>query len=121
MSRPVKDRHVCCMPQLSKFSPTEMCFKSLPEDDVINMSIEEYEVIRLIDYEGLTQEEAATQMNVARTTVQAIYAVSRKKLADMLIDGKYLHIKGGNYKLCPKNHKCNKGECSKEKALKEEN
>lgn len=67
---------------------------------VINMTVEEYETIRLIDLEGKTQQECSDRMEVARTTVQGIYDVARKKLADALVNGKHLHIGGGDYELC---------------------
>lgn len=66
----------------------------------INMTVEEYETIRLIDLEGKTQQECSERMEVARTTVQGIYDVARKKLADALVNGKHLHIGGGDYELC---------------------
>ena len=66
----------------------------------LNMTVDEYEAIRLIDLEGYTQEECALQMNVARTTVQGIYSEARKKLAESLVDGKILSIEGGEYRLC---------------------
>ena len=47
------------------------------------MTVDEYESIRLIDLEGLTQEEAALQMEVGRSTVQSIYNSARRKLALM--------------------------------------
>jgi predicted DNA-binding protein (UPF0251 family) len=53
------------------------------------MTIDEYETIRLIDLEKLTQEECATQMNISRTTVQGIYDVARKKIAESLVNGKH--------------------------------
>jgi len=64
------------------------------------MSIDEYETIRLIDLEELTQEECASQMNIARTTVQGIYNSARKKIASSLVNGQFLKIEGGDYKLC---------------------
>ena len=63
------------------------------------MSIDEYESIRLIDYEGLTQEECAKSMDVARTTVTSIYDSARKKLAQLLVEGKTLCISGGAYRI----------------------
>lgn len=63
------------------------------------MTVEEYESVRLIDLEGLKQEECATRMNVARTTVQRIYNEARKKIAEALVSGTILKIEGGDYKL----------------------
>lgn len=70
------------------------------------LSVEEYETLRLIDYEGLTQEECAKHMNLVRTSVTAIYAGARKKLADCIVNGKVLVIGGGNYELCQGNLSC---------------
>lgn len=84
------------MPGSNRFGPLD---NSMNQGQVI-MSVEEYETIRLIDLEGYTQEECSVQMNIARTTVQGIYFNARKKLADSLVNGKMLKIKGGTYKLC---------------------
>jgi predicted DNA-binding protein (UPF0251 family) len=84
------------MPGCSRFGPLDLC----NHDDPIVMSVDEYETIRLIDLEALTQEACAVQMNVARTTVQGIYNDARKKLADSLVNGRLLLIEGGDYRLC---------------------
>ena len=63
------------------------------------MSLDEFETIRLIDYQEKTQEQCAAEMNVARTTVTAIYESARKKLAAALVEGKRIVISGGNYTL----------------------
>lgn len=97
MSRPVKLRKVCDLPESSEFGPLDSAFH---HRDFVNMEIDEYEVIRLIDLEGFNQEECATQMNVSRPTVQRIYMEARKKLAQSLVDGKVLKIQGGRYLLC---------------------
>ena len=76
------------------------------ERDVIEMTLDEYETIRLIDLLGQTQEMCAGQMGVARTTVQAVYNSARKKLAEALINGRCLIIKGGNYEICPRAGEC---------------
>lgn len=96
MPRPRKWRNVCRMPGCSRFGPLDPA----TDADVIIMSVDEFEAIRLIDLEGMTQEECSNQMNVARTTVQGIYNDARKKLADSLVNGKVLLIEGGEYRLC---------------------
>ncbi|MCR5526612.1 MAG: DUF134 domain-containing protein [Lachnospiraceae bacterium] len=77
-----------------EFSPEEIS----GEEPVI-MSLDEFETIRLLDHEGMTQEQCADRMGVARTTVTAIYDSARKKVAEALIEGKRLLIRGGNYQL----------------------
>lgn len=104
MARPTKWRHVCSLPDNNRFGPLGV---EVIEDDYIMMRLDEYETIRLIDLEGFTQAQCAQQMNVARTTVQAIYSRARSKLAKSLVDNKVLIIKGGEYKLCDSTS----GEC----------
>jgi predicted DNA-binding protein (UPF0251 family) len=43
------------------------------DNGVVQMSVDEYEAIRLIDTEGYTQEKCAEHMNVSRSTIQSIY------------------------------------------------
>lgn len=97
MPRPMKKRKVCSLPKANKFGPLNLRVDS---KNYINMRVDEYETIRLIDLEGFNQEECAKQMNVARTTVQGIYNEARKKLAESLVYGKVLLIDGGEYGLC---------------------
>ena len=96
MPRPKKCRSVCQLPRTCSFSPEG------PSDSgkAVILTVEEYEAIRLIDKEGLSQEQCSERMQVARTTVQQIYADARKKLADVLVDGLPLRIAGGDYRLC---------------------
>lgn len=96
MPRPMKRRRVCSLPDNVSFGPLGM----FDDQEEIRMTVDEYETIRLIDLEGFTQEAASEQMNVGRTTVQAIYADARRKLADSLVNGKLLTIDGGKYQLC---------------------
>lgn len=97
MPRPIKWRKVCCLPESNRFGPFDL---NMDEKNRIVMTVDEYEAIRLIDLEGFTQEECAKQMNVARTTVQGIYVEARKKIAESLVNGRMLLIKGGEYRLC---------------------
>ena len=68
MPRPKKCRRVCGLPSCSEFGPA-VCERS--EALPVLMSVEEYEAIRLIDYQGCTQEECSVYMCVARTTARA--------------------------------------------------
>ncbi|MFH5834958.1 DUF134 domain-containing protein [Proteiniclasticum sp. C24MP] len=96
MPRPVKWRKVCCMPEYNRFGPKGV---RNPDADIIEMTVDEYETIRLMDQEGMTQEECASAMGVARTTVQSIYVSARRKIAQVLVFGLDLHIQGGEIRL----------------------
>ena len=115
MPRPMKWRKVCCMPENSRYGPLDLA----PDESVfINMTVDEYETVRLIDLEGFTQEECAVQMNIARTTVQGIYNEARKKIAESLVNGKVLLIGGGEYKLCDgAGRECGRGRCCRKKRI----
>ena len=109
MPRPRKWRRVCCLPDSNRFGPLDS-----PTDAVntVNMTVDEYETIRLIDLDGFTQEECANQMNISRTTVQGIYDEARKKLAKSLVNGNVLWIEGGEYQLCDgRGNGCGRGGC----------
>ena len=110
MPRPLKWRQVCALPNNNKFGPLDVAFDA---NQYIKMSVDEYETIRLIDLEGLDQEQCAQQMKVARTTVQGIYADARKKIADAIVNGKRIFISGGNVSVC-KNYgeECKIGGCN---------
>ncbi len=106
MPRPRKCRRVCRLPQISVFAPA-----ACESAEEVAMEVDEYEAIRLIDWEGLTQEEAALQMAVARTTVQAIYNRARQKLADCLVNGRRLVIGGGEFSVCDRENSCHRRGC----------
>ena len=97
MGRPFKRRRICALPINTCFLP-----ESVKDAPAVKISLEEYESIRLLDYEGMTQEEAARQMGVARTTVQSLYLTARKRIAGCLVEGRSLMIEGGNFELCGK-------------------
>jgi len=57
--------------------------------------VDELEAVRLADFEGLYQEDAAERMKVSRQTFGNIIISAHKKIADALIHGKVLKIEGG--------------------------
>lgn len=94
--RPRKCRRVCHFPGTLEFAPAGVS----PRAEPVVLTVDEYEAVRLIDKEGLSQEECSARMGVARTTVQQIYAAARGKLARFLVDGLPLRIEGGDFRLC---------------------
>ena len=112
MPRPRKYRNVCHFPSSLSFVPAEQQEEKKP----VILTVDEYETIRLIDREGLSQEECGERMQVARTTVQLIYAAARKKLADVLVEGRPLRIEGGDFRLCDGSAEgCRQALCFKQK------
>lgn len=95
MPRPNKPKRVRSLPICERFMPE----KGSCTGHEIRMSVEEYETLRLIDYQGLTQAECARKMGVGRATVQAMYTEARKKTARFLAEAATLMIHGGNYRL----------------------
>ena len=95
MPRPFKQRRVCGEPVCKQFAPVD---RERPL--TMKLTMDEFEAIRLIDHEGMDQQSCARQMNVARTTVQAIYGAARAKLAAVLVDGLALEIADGDVRRC---------------------
>ena len=95
MPRPRKCKRVCGMPLCSRFGPLDR-----EPTGLVEMTVEAYETIRLMDLEGLSQEACAESMGVARTTAQRLYNDARAKLARCLVEGVALTITGGDYRLC---------------------
>ena len=55
--------------------------------------VEEYEAIRLLDYQMMNQEQAARSMQVSRPTLTRIYDQARKKVAMSLVEGRNIVFK----------------------------
>ena len=106
MPRPNKPRRVCRLPMYTHFFSQEKYTHT--QEQGLLLSIEEYETVRLLDYLGMTQQEAASQMGTGRTTVQALYTQARRKLARFLVEGTPLTIDGGSYQLCSTQVNCGK-------------
>jgi predicted DNA-binding protein (UPF0251 family) len=74
----------------------------LPDNDdwshhgAVNLLYEEFEALRLADYEGLSQLEASKRLDVSRPTFTRIYDSALKKIAKALVEQKRLVIGGGN-------------------------
>jgi len=100
MARPTKWRKIENVPAIAYFVPSEKAMAEVPENI---LKLEELEAVRLKDLEGLEQSECAERMEVSRPTFQRILLSAREKIADSLINGKTIHIEGGNFtqNICP--------------------
>lgn len=94
MPRPKRNRSIETPPVMEGFKPFGIPMTQL---DPLILLFEEYEALRLADYEGLTQEQSAQQMNVSRPTFTRIYGKARKTIAQAFVEGKAIFIEGGNY------------------------
>jgi predicted DNA-binding protein (UPF0251 family) len=98
MPRPKKPRWIDDHPGVTYFKPQGIPIRFL---DHVELGMDEFEAIRLADFEGLSQEEAAPNMNISRATFGRIVTQARNKIADALINGKAIRIEGGNVSLRP--------------------
>lgn len=95
MPRPRRCRRICTEPAYDSFVP-----QGVPGGETVNLTMDEYEAIRLIDLNKCTHEQCARQMDISRTTVTELYEKARYKIADCVVNGKPLLIAGGDYRLC---------------------
>ena len=103
MGRNCISRYVQSTPPVKGFRP----FGRLAgKRDSVVLTLDEYEAIRLLDYEHHTQEEAAVQMRVSRPTLTRIYERARIKYATALVEGCLLLIGGGDVKLRRHSYLC---------------
>jgi len=73
----------------------------MAELEISQLSMGEYEAMRLYDIEGLDQARSAEMMNISRPTFGRIIASAHKKVAEALAYGKAIQIGGGNFHFPP--------------------
>jgi predicted DNA-binding protein (UPF0251 family)/DNA-directed RNA polymerase subunit RPC12/RpoP len=108
MPRPHKPKLVSEVPRAGYFKPRGI---PVPQLEETVLRLEELEALRLVDLEGLYQEEAATCMGVSRQTLQRMLEEARKKVVDALVHGKALKIGGGSYILREEGGRYRCGRC----------
>jgi uncharacterized protein len=87
-------RRITMPPAMEGYKPFGIPMRELESVDLL---YEEYEALRLADYENLTQEEAAEKMNISRPTFTRLYDKARKSIAKAFVEGKAIIIQGGTY------------------------
>jgi len=103
MPRPCKIRCINGQPASVLYKPAGIPAANL---QWIQLNLDEFESIRLIDHLGLEQEQTAEKMGVSRPTVTRIYASARKKIADVLVLGQALRIEGGVVEMAKRQFQC---------------
>ena len=89
MPRPCIRRRIRGRPNSSYFKPAGIRTIDLEET---SLSLDEFEAIRLIDFQESPQEEAAKKMKISQPTLSRILKSARKKLSDAIINGKAIKI-----------------------------
>lgn len=89
MVRPRLCRRIRFNPNITYFKPQGVPMRFL---EVIELTTEEAEALRLRNIKDLEQEEAAKKMNTSQSTYQRILSSAYKKITEALIEGKAIKI-----------------------------
>jgi len=96
MTRPKCCRKIACVPDVNYYKPKGIPSSVLEE---VVLTLDEFEAIKLSDFEGLYQKQAAVKMGISRQTFGRIIDSAHRKIADVLIQGKALKIAGGKVRI----------------------
>ena len=78
----------------------------------VNILYEEYEAIRLCDYDNLNHFQASVMMNVSRPTFTRIYASALQKIAMAFVEGRQISIEGGKVYFDSDWYSCSNCKCN---------
>jgi uncharacterized protein len=96
MARKIKKRNIGFFPEVTYFKPRGIPVSFLED---VSLSPDELEAIRLVDFEENDQHSAAKKMSISQSTLQRILSRARKKIAEALVVGKAICLKGGEEKM----------------------
>lgn len=97
--RPKKIRWIKCLPGERCFKP--LC-RPLNKLEGVYLTLDEFEAVRLADFEELKQVDAAKKLKISRPTFSRIVSSARNKIADGLVNIKAIRIGGGCCKIVKK-------------------
>ncbi|MFQ5538205.1 MAG: DUF134 domain-containing protein [Gemmatimonadota bacterium] len=110
MPRPQRVRRIESPPRYQAFKPVGFRRRDLEETE---LAVDEFEALRLVDYEDLDHKAAAERMGISRPTLTRILEKARCKVAGVLVEGKLLSITGGRFDFVRTRHRCR--NCGEEK------
>jgi uncharacterized protein len=105
MPRPVRNRKIVDPPKMNGFKPVGM---PLCKTKPVKLQYDEFEGFKLVEYENLSQDQAALKMDISRPTLTRIYNSALKKIAKAFVEGLAIEIEGGNVEFEKDWYKCNK-------------
>lgn len=79
--------------------------------EFVTVFFEEYEAIRLSDYDKLNHHQASVMMGVSRPTFTRIYASALQKIAKAFVEGRQISIEGGKIYFDSDWYHCKKCKC----------
>lgn len=91
MPRITKNRKICLIPKSKLFQPEGKI------EGTNILTLDEIEAIRLADLEAMDQDVAAARMEISRATFQRILYSAHRSIADALVNGKAIEMRGGKY------------------------
>lgn len=89
MSRPCKNRKIRGKPNSNHFKPAGIPISKLEE---IDLTMPEFEALRLIYVNDLPQEKASKKMEISQPTLSRILKSGIKKISDAIVNGKSIKI-----------------------------
>ena len=108
MPRPRRCRRVCFSPHVTYFKPAGIRRIEL---EVVIITMDELEAVRLKDLENLEQKDCAKKMDISQPTFHRLLHEARKKIADALVYGKAMKIEGGPVEMAPDTRTQGHGKC----------
>jgi len=103
VARPPRIRRIDSPPRFQSFKPVGVPRRGLAR---IELTVDEYEAIRLVDYMDFDHAGAAEHMGVSRPTFTRIVDRARRKVAEALVEGELLTIRGGAFDFVTTRHRC---------------
>ena len=101
-----RPRKILSPPPIKGFKPYGIDPNVKASESSVNLLFEEYEALRLCDYDGLNHYESSLMMDVSRPTFTRIYAAALRKVATAFVEGRQIAIEGGKVYFDSDWHQC---------------
>ncbi len=93
MARRISPRKVVAPPSFIGFKPYGVITENT---DSVELLYEEYEALKLADYDIMNHQEASKLMGISRPTFARIYESARRKIALALVEAREIKTSYGN-------------------------